>query len=196
MTLRLAFVRIKPNTDYIQACSTNGIETSASTPPHCLLHSLWFVLECVSKCWLCVSRFCPARLLPIDSRWDLSIKHPEPRSPPNPRVIQSPAPYTHIRVCIHTHLTCHPSIPPSGPLLIPFHPASSPRAVQHQGQDDVRAGLISDRFTIKLKLLFNSSGHSVLFDLAPWERMSYSWLGESAGAGMVGTRFITQPPNV
>lgn len=108
ITLRLAFVRIKPGTDYIQACSTNGIETSTSIPPHCLLHSLWFVLECVSKCWLCVSRFCPARLLPIDSRWDLSIKHPEPCSPPNPRVIQSPAPYTH---------TCARAYTPTSPVI-------------------------------------------------------------------------------
>lgn len=117
----------------------------------------------------------------------------------------NPTPYTHARARPYTNTPARTHTPTSpvihqylhrGASIDPLHPASSPRAVQHQGQDDVRAGLISDRFTIKLKLLFNSSGCSVLFDLAPWERMSYSWHGESAGAGMVGTRFITQPPNV
>lgn len=117
-----------PNTDYIQACSPDGIETSALIPPHRLLHSLWFVLVCVSKCWLCVSRLCPARLLPIDSRWDLSIKHPEPCSLPNPRVIQSHPLHTHMHTHtqthtqIHTHFTCHPSIPP---LALYWSPPSS-----------------------------------------------------------------------
>lgn len=107
-------------------------------------------------------------------------------------------PYTHIHTTIHKHTHAYT---PTSPVIHqysidPLHPAPSPHAVQHQGQDNVHAGLISDRFTIKLKLLFNSSGCSVLFDLALWERMSYSWHGESAGARMVGTRFITQPPNV
>lgn len=108
-------------------------------------------------------------------------------------------PFTHIHK--HTHLHTHPlhlsSINTSIRASIdPLHPASSAHAVKHQGQDNVGAGLISDRFTIKPKLLFNSSGHCALFDLAPWEGMSYSWREESAETRMVGARFITQLPNV
>lgn len=91
------------NTDSIQLHSTDGIETSTLISPHHPLHSPWFVLVCVSKRWLCVSRLCPVRLLPIDSRWDLSIKHPEPCSLPNPGVIQSYPLHTHI----HKHTNAY-----------------------------------------------------------------------------------------
>lgn len=116
------FAAIECQTQCIKACRPDGIETSALVLADCLSHSPRFVLVGVSKCRLCVSRPCPARLLPIDSRWDLSIKHPEPCSIPNPRAIPTHPLHTHT----HTHFTCHPSIPPSGPLLIPsvqpFHP--------------------------------------------------------------------------
>lgn len=74
--------------------------------------------------------------------------------------------------CTHTHSRTHllrlSSINTSIRACIdPLHPASSPHAVQHQGQDNIHAGLISDRFTIKPKLLFNSSRRCALFDLAP-----------------------------
>lgn len=100
----------------------NHTEASGRIAPHRRFYSLWFVLMCVSERWLCASRFCPARLQPIDSRWDLSIKHPEQCSLPNPGMIQSHPLHAHAHTLIqtHPHLTCHPSIPPSGPLLIPL----------------------------------------------------------------------------
>lgn len=171
---------------YIKACSQDRPNSSLLSPPsapYCLF------LVGVSKRCLCVSRPYPARLLPIDSRWDLSIKYPELCSVPNPMAIQTHPSHT------HTHFTCHPSISPSGPLLIPsiLHFTLSSTT---SGPRICSRSLISDGFTIKLKLLFNSFGLCVLVDLAAGARMSYSWHGGSAGAGIRGTRFITQPPNV
>lgn len=130
--LQCVFVSYKPTTNYIQACSNDGIETSTHIPL-----PLPVVCFGVSKCWLCVSRLCPVRLLPIDSRWDLSIKHPEPCSLPNPRVIQSHPLHTHTFVHTHRHTPSSPVIhqyfhqglywsPPSS-LFTPCSTTSGPR---------------------------------------------------------------------
>lgn len=166
-------------------------------PPTSLLHSLWFVLVWVSAG--CVYHVSALR----DSCQ--SIQGETCRLNTLSRALNltpgrfSPTPFAHILGHTNPHTqplhlsSVNTSIRAS---IDPLHPASSPHAIQHRGQDDIGAGLISGRFTIKLKLLFNSSGCRALFDLAPLERMSYSWHWKSAGAGMVGTRFITQPPNV
>lgn len=107
------FVSTKPNTDYIQACSANGIETSARIhpivcyTPYGLFWCVWVSVGCVYH---------------VFALWDScqSIQGETCRLNTLSRALYltpgwfNPSPYTHIRTPVHKHTLAYT---PTSPVI-------------------------------------------------------------------------------